>query len=237
MSSTTNDDDNAKDDMTSKLLRSGKSNTQLRQPKHPEQGQSNRNEREQAKRKNSSDQDNGGFMAKFHSGTVQVRFMIDQEKRTSFNLCLRLREFIAEAQNMDTSFCIIHLEGDEGECISSAEDWPNNKDGIDKFYRHQSRANNVSGKMRIVTKLSLAQLNTHTGTFITYLRRKGVHINYAQLGIFDTITLGWVAGAHPSYSYRDEMKERMENLMVGEHKSVQYALFTRVFHYINDKNK
>jgi hypothetical protein len=94
---------------------------------------------------------------------------------------------------MYTSFRIIQLEGDEGECISSAEDWTNNKDGIDKFYRHQSRANKFSGKMIIVTNLSLAQLKTHTGTFITYLRRKGVHIIYAQLGIFDTVTLGWVA--------------------------------------------
>jgi hypothetical protein len=33
------------------------------------------------------------------------------------------------------------------------------------------------------------------------------------------------------------MKERMEKLMAGEHKSVQYALFPRAFHYINDKNK
>jgi hypothetical protein len=41
---------------------------------------------------------------------------------------------------MDASFRIIQLEGDEGECIASAEDWPNNKDGIDKFYRHQSQA-------------------------------------------------------------------------------------------------
>jgi hypothetical protein len=159
---------------------------------------------------------------------VEVRFMIDQRKRTFFNLCILLREFIAEAQAMDTSFCIVQLEGDEGECISYAEYWPNNKDGIDKFYRHQSRANNVSGKMRIVTKLSLAQLKTHTGTFITYLCRKGVHINYAQLGIFNTVTLGWVA--------RD-MKDRMVKLMAGEHKSVQYALFPRVFHYINDQNK
>jgi hypothetical protein len=91
--------------------------------------------------------------------------------------------------------------------------------------------------MRIVTKLSLAQLKTHTVTFITYLRRKGVHTNYAQLGIFDNVTLGWVAGAHLSYSYRDEMKDRMEKLMAGEHKSVQYAIFPRAFHYINDKNK
>jgi hypothetical protein len=237
MNSTTNDDDDANDAMTWKVVRTGKSNTPLRKQKHSEQGQSNRNERDQVKRKNGSGQDDGGFRAKVHSGTVEVRFVIDQGKCTSFNLCTRLREFIAEAQAMDMSFCIIQLEGDEGECISSAEDWPNNKDGIDKFYGHQSRANNVSGKMRIVTKLSLAQLKTHTGTFITYLRRKGVHINYEQLGIFDTVTLSWVAGAHPSYSYRNEMKDRMVKLMAGEHKSVQYALFPRAFHSINNQKK
>jgi hypothetical protein len=64
-----------------------------------------------------------------------------------------------------------------------------------------------------------------------------VHINYAQLGIFDTVTLGWMDGSHPSYSYRDEMKDRMAKLMAGEHKSVQYALFPRAFHYINDKKQ
>jgi hypothetical protein len=33
------------------------------------------------------------------------------------------------------------------------------------------------------------------------------------------------------------MKERMSKLMAGEHKNVQYALFPRSFHYINNKNK
>jgi hypothetical protein len=129
---------------------------------------------------------------------------------------------------MDSSFRIMPLEGEGGECITSAEDWPNTKDGIDKFYRHRSRANNVSGKMKIVTKLSLAQLKLHTGTFLPYLRHRGVHLHYAQLGVFDTVTLGWVAGAHPSY---------MSKLMAGEHKNVQYTLFPRSFHYINNKNK
>jgi hypothetical protein len=104
---------------------------------------------------------------------------------------------------MDSSFRIMPLKGDGGECISSAEDWPNTKDGIEKWYRHWSRANNVSGKMKIIAKLSLVQLKLHTGTFFSYLRRRGVHLNYAQLGVFYTFTLGWVAGAHPSYSYHD----------------------------------
>jgi hypothetical protein len=49
---------------------------------------------------------------------VEVRLMIDQGERTSFNLCIWLHEFITEAQAMDASFCIIQLEGDEGECIN-----------------------------------------------------------------------------------------------------------------------
>jgi hypothetical protein len=129
------------------------------------------------------------------------------------------------------------LEGEGGDCINQPEDWPNTKEGIDSFYRHWSRPNNVSGKMKIVTKLSLVQLKLTSGTFLTYLRRRGVHMNYAQLGFFGTVTLGWATGAHPSFSYRDKMKERLGKLMTGEHNNLQYALFPRSFHYITDKNK
>jgi hypothetical protein len=91
--------------------------------------------------------------------------------------------------------------------------------------------------MKIVTKLSLVQIKLTFGTFLTYFRYRGVHMNYAHLGVFDTVTLGWVAGAHPLFSYRDEMKERLGKLMKGEHNKLQYALFSRSFHYITDKNK
>jgi hypothetical protein len=43
---------------------------------------------------------------------------------------------------MDSSFRIMPLEGEGGECISSAEDWPNTKDGIEKLYRNWSRNEN-----------------------------------------------------------------------------------------------
>jgi hypothetical protein len=138
---------------------------------------------------------------------------------------------------MDPSFRIMRLEGGGGDCINQLADWPNTKEGIDQFYRHWSRANNVSGKMKIVTKLSLVQLKLTSGSFSTYLRRRGVHMNYAQVGVFDTVTLVWVAGAHPSFIYRDEMKERLSKLMKREHINLQYALFPRTFHYITDKNK
>jgi hypothetical protein len=61
------------------------------------------------------------------------------------------------------------LKVEGGECIASAEDWPNTKDGIDKLYHQWSQANNLAGKMKIVTKLSLAQLKLYMGTFLPYL--------------------------------------------------------------------
>jgi hypothetical protein len=91
--------------------------------------------------------------------------------------------------------------------------------------------------MKVVTKLSLVHLKLTSGSFLTYLRCRGVHINYAQLGVFDTVTMGWVAGAHPSSSYRDEMKEILGKLMKEEHSNLQYTLPPRSFQYITDKNK
>jgi hypothetical protein len=110
------------------------------------------------------------------------------------------------------------MEGGGGDCINQPEDWSNTKEGIDRFYQHWSRPNNVSGKMKIFAKLSLVQLKLMVGSFLTYLRR-------------------WAAGAHPSLSYRDEMKEILGKLMKGENNKLQYALLPRSFHYITDKNK
>jgi hypothetical protein len=187
--------------------------------------------------KNSSEKDGGRFKATVTSGTVEVRFMIDPAKRSSFNLCMRLREFVKEAQVMDPIFRIMPLEGEGGNCINQPEDWTNTKEGIDRYYRHWSIPSNVSGKMKVVTKLSLVQLKLTPGSLLTYPRLRVVHINYAQLGFFDTVTLGWVTGAHPSFSYRDEMKDRLGELMKGDHSNLQYALFPWSFHYITYKNK
>jgi hypothetical protein len=38
---------------------------------------------------NSSENDDGGFKATVTSGTVEVRFMTDPAKRSSFNLCMQ----------------------------------------------------------------------------------------------------------------------------------------------------
>jgi hypothetical protein len=72
--------------------------TPLRKAKKQEHGQPS------AKRKSGSEQDDGGFKAQVNSGKLEVRFMIYPTKRKSFNLCMRLREFITEAQSMDSRF-------------------------------------------------------------------------------------------------------------------------------------
>jgi hypothetical protein len=96
--------------------------------------------------------------------------MIDVNRRRDFNLCMRLREFIVEAGVMDPTFSILPLGGNGARTITKPEEWPNTKEGIDKQYSHWSRPNNVAGKMKIDTALSMMQLKNQSGTFLTYLK-------------------------------------------------------------------
>jgi hypothetical protein len=93
---TNNDEENGSEDMNWKLVSSGKTNTPLRKVKQYEHGVTSESSGDGQKRKNSSDNDDGGLKSKVMSGTVEVRFMTDPVK-SSFNLCMRLREFIKEA--------------------------------------------------------------------------------------------------------------------------------------------
>jgi hypothetical protein len=104
--------------------------------------------------------------------------MIDPNQRREFNLCLRLGEFTVEVRVVDPTFSILPLGENGGETITKAA---NTNEGICKYYSHWSRMNNVSGNMRIVTALSMMQYKNQSGTFLTYLKRKGVPINYTQL--------------------------------------------------------
>jgi hypothetical protein len=125
-----------------------------------------------------------------NSGAIEVRFMIDvNRRRRDFNLSMRLRDFIVESRVIDPTFSILPLGGNGGETITKPEEWPNIKEGIDKYYSHWSRQKNVAVKIKIVTALSMMQLKNQSGTFLTYLKRKGVHINYTQLGMVETVTL------------------------------------------------
>jgi hypothetical protein len=88
MITTTNNDDNCNNDMTWKVVRTGKSMTQLRKAKQHEHGQPSGIERDHPKRKNGSEQDDVGFKAQVKSGTLEVRFMTDSTKHNSFYLCM-----------------------------------------------------------------------------------------------------------------------------------------------------
>jgi hypothetical protein len=155
----------------------------------------------------------GGVTSSTNSRTIEARFMIDINRRRDFNLCMRLREFIIQERVMDPTFSILPLGENGGETIAKPEEWPNTKEGIDKYYSHWSRPHNVAGKMKILTALSIMQLKNQSGSFLTYLKRKGVHIKYAQLGMVETVTLGWIGQAHPSFGCRDETKHRISKLM------------------------
>jgi hypothetical protein len=149
----------------------------------------------------------GGVRLSRNSRTIEVCFMIDVSRRHNFNLCMRLREFIVEARVIDPTFSILPLGGNWEETITKQEVWPNTKEGIHKYYSHWSLPHNVAGKMKIVTAPSMMQLKNQSGTFLPYLKRKGVQINYAQLGMVETATLGWIGQAHPYFGCRDETKE------------------------------
>jgi hypothetical protein len=59
---------------------------------------------------------------------------------------------------MDQTFSVLPLGGNGGETITEQEEWPNMKEGINKYYYHWSLQNNVAGKIKIVSALSMMQL-------------------------------------------------------------------------------
>jgi hypothetical protein len=82
----------------------------------------------------------------------------------------------------------------------------------------------------------MMQMKNQSGTFLTYLKRKGVHINYTRLGMVEIATIGWIGQAHPTFGCRDETKERISKLTKSEYSNMQYDLFPREFHYVTNKN-
>jgi hypothetical protein len=59
-----------------------------------------------------------------------------------------------------------------------------------------------------------------------------VHINSAQLGVEEGVTMGWCWKSHPAFGYRDEMKSCL-NLMMGKaHEDTSYSLFPKNIRYV-----
>jgi hypothetical protein len=158
----------------------------------------------------------------------EVRFMKSGD--AGFNVARSLKEFITAARESDKEFSILPISK-EGNNICRAADVPNTKDGIGNYYRHVIRFNNISGSIRIRTSMDIGRLKQAGSAFRMYLQSKRVYINKAQLGIEVGVTLGWLHQAHPAFCYRQDIKERLKELMGEEHKSVQYALFPKSINY------
>jgi hypothetical protein len=116
-------------------------------------------------------------------GYLNVRFMVGKQTSASatFNLARSLKSFIIAGRQFDANFCLLPLYGD-GHPLSRPQDVPNSQDAITVYYRHRLAGNNVTGKMKIQSSSTIAQLKHATSTFKEYLLKYRVHINNAQLG-------------------------------------------------------
>jgi hypothetical protein len=165
---------------------------------------------------------------------LDVSFMFGTKSTTTsatFNLARSIKQFIIAGRQFDENFCILPLYGD-GNPISKPQDVPNSKDAITVYYRHRLAGNTISGKMRIQSTSTIAQMKHATSSFKQYSLKDQLHINNAQLGPEEAVVLGWIPGSHPAFSFRDSMREAIKDQMTIEYANVEWALFPKTIYYI-----
>jgi hypothetical protein len=79
--------------------------------------------------------------------------------------------------------------------------------------------------------MDIGKLKQAGSVFRMNLQANRVYINKAQLVTKEGVTLGWMHQAHPVFCFREDIKERLRELMGDEHKEVQYALFPKTIYY------
>jgi hypothetical protein len=110
-------------------------------------------------------------------GYLDVRFMVGKSTSASatFNLARSLKAFIIAGRQFDSNFCLLPLCGcllplcGDRNPLSKPQDVPNSQDTITFYYRHRLAGNNVTGKMKIQSSSTIAQLKHATSTFKEYL--------------------------------------------------------------------
>jgi hypothetical protein len=125
-------------------------------------------------------------------GFLDVRFMFGTKSTAAsamFNLARSLKKCIIAGRQFDKNFCILPIYGDRHP-ISKPQYVPNSKDAITVYYRHRLAGNNVSGKMKIQSTSTIAQMKHATSTFKQYLIKDRVHINNAHLGVNTSVKAG-----------------------------------------------
>jgi hypothetical protein len=135
-----------------------------------------------------------------------------------------------ESRTTNLRFCLWPLAG-IGNNLCIGADVPNSKDGIEQYFRHDVKFNNIKSKLRFRTLHDIGQLKRGRSIFCVYLANQRVYISKAQPGKEDGITLGWTLKAHPDFCYRDDMKKALYNMMGEEFKRVQYALLPKIIKY------
>jgi hypothetical protein len=97
-----------------------------------------------------------------NTGFIEVRFMMGNSKYC--NVERALKQFLAAAREQDDKFTILPLSGiGNNLCISA--DVPNTKVGIEKYFRHEVKFNNVNGKLRIHASKDIGQLKWRRSKF------------------------------------------------------------------------
>jgi hypothetical protein len=100
------------------------------------------------------------------TGYIKVRFMTGNSK--GFNVARARAQFMATAREQDNKFTISPLAG-IGNNLCIGADMPNSKDGIEQYFRHDVKFNNMNGKLRIHTLQDIGELKRGRSKFCVYL--------------------------------------------------------------------
>jgi hypothetical protein len=88
------------------------------------------------------------------TGFIELRSMTGKSK--GFNATRALKQFLAAAREQDDEFTILPLPG-IGNTLCISADVPSTKDGIEQYFRHEVKFNNVNGKLRIRASKDIGQ--------------------------------------------------------------------------------
>jgi hypothetical protein len=85
-----------------------------------------------------------------------------------FSVARALKQFLAAAREQEHKFTILPLSGiGNNLCISA--DVPNTKVGIEQYFCHELKFNNINGKLRIRASKDIGQLKRERSKFRVYL--------------------------------------------------------------------
>jgi hypothetical protein len=156
------------------------------------------------------------------TGFINVRFICGSGR--GFNIAGALKEFVNAVRRQDAEISILPLHG-SGNNICNVIDLPGSREGIERYYQHEVKANNVNEKMRIRSSMALGALKKRNTPFCNHLDDNNLYIKNAQLGEEEGLSLGWIFKAHPAFGFCDDINERLIAMMTKDDKEIKLAIF------------